>query len=556
MPMTFQKLTFNFKPAAVRHATMNGKEYVVAPIAAMTEGVHEGSDGPLFYSADELSKTPVVWNHKPLVVYHPEENGVAVSACSPDVVEKQGVGMLFNSHFDSKLRMEGWFEKSKIYGPGAVDPRIGNAIDKNQMMEVSTGVFVDNDGIPGEWNGEKYIGTARNHRPDHLAILPDKAGACSIADGAGLLQTNAEGGDLAKELYERVRLLVRDKFGESAWPVDVWKNGAVYSSGEDLYEIGIGYKDDGEIFLIGSNNKVQKQTAYIRADGTKVVPADDAPLKNEGKNMPNVLKTNTKEPKKPDKKSLVDNLIKNEEFAWEESDRKFLETLDEPKLIKMASKMKKDKKEESKDDMETEDCVDNGTSDGSFSGESTGSGPSDGRSDGTQMDRGYSNTTDGGGSEEEDNDMHDAQSKKNQGKESTKGKKGKPDPYGENKMVGSQATKKLSLNEYLEQSPPEVREMVQEGLAARNTNRERLVDTITSNERNVFSKEYLEGRSMDELRGLAHLASVDLDNQTNNGSIFRPDYSGAAGGNPGLVANQDVPVVYDPDMSSMFGGKE
>lgn len=29
---------------------------------------------------------------------------------------------------------------------------------------------------------------ARNHRPDHLAILPDQVGACSLADGAGLIR--------------------------------------------------------------------------------------------------------------------------------------------------------------------------------------------------------------------------------------------------------------------------------------------------------------------------------------------------------------------------------
>jgi hypothetical protein len=38
--------------------------------------------------------------------------------------------------------------------------------------------------------GRQYVGIARNHRPDHLAILPDLKGSCSIADGAGLCRNH------------------------------------------------------------------------------------------------------------------------------------------------------------------------------------------------------------------------------------------------------------------------------------------------------------------------------------------------------------------------------
>ena len=45
----------------------------------------------------------------------------------------------------------------------------------------------------GDWNGKAYVGIARNYRPDHLAILPDMKGACSIADGAGLCRNHERG---------------------------------------------------------------------------------------------------------------------------------------------------------------------------------------------------------------------------------------------------------------------------------------------------------------------------------------------------------------------------
>ena len=36
------------------------------------------------------------------------------------------------------------------------------------------------------WNGEPYRIIARNIRPDHLAILTDELGACSVVKGRGV----------------------------------------------------------------------------------------------------------------------------------------------------------------------------------------------------------------------------------------------------------------------------------------------------------------------------------------------------------------------------------
>ena len=56
---------------------------------------------------------------------------------------------------------------------------------RGEMMEVSTGLFSEIEPKPGVFKGRHYKGVVRNLRPDHLAILPDSIGACSIADGAG-----------------------------------------------------------------------------------------------------------------------------------------------------------------------------------------------------------------------------------------------------------------------------------------------------------------------------------------------------------------------------------
>ena len=181
---TLQLVTCNLK-ARFRSDSLEGLDYYVVPMVMLTEGVHNGSNGPLYYPPEELAKTPVVWNHKPIVVYHPQLNGQSVSACDKVILESRKVGVILNTRFiGNKLKAEAWLRKDRL---GQVDKRVLNALEKGQPIEVSTGLFTDNQGPGGTWNGESYVATARNYRPDHLAILPDQKGSCSISDGAGLL---------------------------------------------------------------------------------------------------------------------------------------------------------------------------------------------------------------------------------------------------------------------------------------------------------------------------------------------------------------------------------
>jgi len=189
-------ITCNFI-GITRNDRMEGKEYLVAPMIMLVEGVHAGSNGPLYYPAEELGKTPAVWNYKPVVVYHPQRNGEGCSACDPDIITNRKVGLIMNAVFsEGKLKAEAWLdiERAKV-----VDNRILDAIEKKEVMELSTGVFTDNEATEGKWNGESYSYIARNYRPDHLALLPDMKGACSIQDGAGFLRLNVEKNPLLDE---------------------------------------------------------------------------------------------------------------------------------------------------------------------------------------------------------------------------------------------------------------------------------------------------------------------------------------------------------------------
>jgi hypothetical protein len=171
-----------------------GRDYVVAPLTLIVPGVLPGSKGPLYYPPDEVAREPDSWNHVPIVVYHPIFNGSPTTARRPDVLEKQGVGYVFNAGYRGKLRAEGWFD---IERTKAVDPRVLLALEKGEPFELSTGLYTDNEPAPGGsvFNGASgprpYTYIARNYRPDHLAVLPDRKGACSVADGCGVLVNEA-----------------------------------------------------------------------------------------------------------------------------------------------------------------------------------------------------------------------------------------------------------------------------------------------------------------------------------------------------------------------------
>lgn len=186
---TYSEITA-MSPYTIAVRKHQGEKHLVVPVVMMVEGVHNGSHGPLYHPAEELGKFPESWNGIPVIVRHPQKDGVYVSANSPDIVDDQVIGRVYNTKFeDGKLKAEVWINEHKA---SLVYPEILSCLRKGQPIDVSVGVFTDDEYISGEWNGEKYIGIAKNHRPDHLALLPNERGACSWTDGCGI-RLNKEG---------------------------------------------------------------------------------------------------------------------------------------------------------------------------------------------------------------------------------------------------------------------------------------------------------------------------------------------------------------------------
>lgn len=268
----YQRITFNLVGAQKRYETLNGKQRLVVPAVMLVEGVHAGSGGPYFYPKEELGKNPQTCNHRPVVLYHPSmEDG---SACQPSVLEAQGVGDVYNSAYDGRLKTEAWLDEDKLR---RLDSRVTDAIDAGKMVEVSTGIFHDLDKKEGDWNGEKYIGIVRNIQLDHLAILPDQKGSCSIADGGGLLRNAAtaiETGPSLDDIRSQIQKLLRDDrtsgtkaFCEDyCYVCDIYSKFAVYDSNDKSYKVGYKLKA-GKVVLDGEPEEVRKVTSYVTANG-------------------------------------------------------------------------------------------------------------------------------------------------------------------------------------------------------------------------------------------------------------------------------------------------
>lgn len=173
--------TMNFRQVGVTNAAtrmLEGRKHYVIPVTMLVVGTHHGSNGPITYTADELKSSARAWNGKPVVVYHPQLNGQGVSAADPDIIDRQRIGTIFNTYFDGRrLTAEAWIDAERVE---QVDERVADAVRLNQKMEVSTGLYFALEGD-----------IARNYQPDHLAILPDLVGACSIADGCGMARNTS-----------------------------------------------------------------------------------------------------------------------------------------------------------------------------------------------------------------------------------------------------------------------------------------------------------------------------------------------------------------------------
>ena len=189
----------------VRRTTFYGRTHVVAPVVLMTAGIHHGSRGRVLYTAEELSRMPITWHGRPVPIMHPTDNDGSPRSCNdPDIMEAQAVGRVFNVEWEQgtqRLKGELWIDeqRAKEVCQRMNLPDVVNMIDQGQPVEVSTGLFPEQDGQGGALtNGQEYDATAIGIHADHLALLPGGRGACSWEDGCGVRNQEEQGGSMQR----------------------------------------------------------------------------------------------------------------------------------------------------------------------------------------------------------------------------------------------------------------------------------------------------------------------------------------------------------------------
>lgn len=321
-----------------------GKDHTVVPLIALVEGVLQAANAPSpeFVGTEAMAKTVAGWNGRPVVIDHPRVNGEFVSANLPEVLETELVGHVFNARVeDGKLKMEAWIANETHGGAERIE-RTLEKVKEGEVVELSTGFYADALNSPGEFEGKSFDRILTNIVPDHLAILSEGKGACSVEDGAGTNRVNRsaevsappgkpesrEKKGMLERMFEALRLrsnrthadiefALQAKLGEVLqedfffiW--DVTADTVVYYVSEGLVQRSFKFADDGSVML-------GEDVMHVRPE-TNFVPL----IEHEETNMP-----------KPETTTQVDQLIANSATQFTEDDRAWLSDLDEDRLARL-----------------------------------------------------------------------------------------------------------------------------------------------------------------------------------------------------------------------------
>lgn len=319
-----QTLTANIR-GKIRKETLLGRTYWVAPVTMIVPGVLDGSTGKKLYTANEIAKAEFQWNSIPLVLEHPKENGKFISARRPDVLESCALGHVYNVNMTSAgLEGEAWFDY-KI--TKAKEPKIIANLKAGTNMELSTGLQTEDVAAPAnsKFNGVSYTLIATNHKPDHLAILMTKEGACSLKDGCGVhvneKHEEIHGNELShSQLREALRTLLGSMFTQNEpyfYVSEVYDDYFVFEQSSKLYRLGYSKTETGVTLLDKTPVEVVREVSF-------------SPV-------------STNQESDMSKKALIDDLVTNGCGCWKEEDRPVLEKMGEDRLTELVANSKETK---------------------------------------------------------------------------------------------------------------------------------------------------------------------------------------------------------------------
>lgn len=218
--------------ASLRTEMLDGRAYAVVPATIVVAGVLNNE----LVTAEELAASVAGWNGRPIPVRHPQDAaGNYQSSNDPVIIENQVVGQFFNAAFDTdRIRGEMWLDTEKITRLGGAALAALQRLEAGEVVEVSTGYFANATPQAGDWNGKSYTAVQSGILPDHIALLPDEVGACSVADGCGAGRFNAQAPDSSQSIMVAFFLRPEDA-GALVLTADDLPEGAAALSANELH---------------------------------------------------------------------------------------------------------------------------------------------------------------------------------------------------------------------------------------------------------------------------------------------------------------------------------
>lgn len=169
----------------------DGVAYVVAPVVMCREMVLNGELVPMKVLQDSLGPTDSglgpqglagLWEGLPVTLAHPEDETLPVGQTLAWLKEQQ-VGFVENARMAGKdLVAEIWLPVEQK------DPLAAETVQRiaaGELVEVSIGSWSITTPQEGVFDGKPYKGITDEISPNHLALLPNDRGACSVAAGCG-----------------------------------------------------------------------------------------------------------------------------------------------------------------------------------------------------------------------------------------------------------------------------------------------------------------------------------------------------------------------------------
>lgn len=178
-----------------------------------------------------LARLADEWEGLPVTVYHPPSADWPMTETHSWIAANE-IGILRNVKFTlDSMTGEVWIPVENSHARAA--EIIGRLEGDADPMEVSIGYFSAFERNEGVLDGEAFDAMTIEAAPNHLALLPDLVGACSVSDGcgAGAVAASFEGGKVEGPTYSGVE--------ETSWSSVDRSLGAYVSAASEALDIEV-----------------------------------------------------------------------------------------------------------------------------------------------------------------------------------------------------------------------------------------------------------------------------------------------------------------------------